>query len=145
MIYIVLVPLMVFFGLKDKAVILSWCARFAPEQGALVRSVWRGVDIKIGSYIRGKFIEIGLLWSVAYMTFLFMGLNYSFLLSFLVGISVIIPFVGAVVVTLPIAVIAFFQWGLAPMTGYVLLAYFCLLYTSPSPRDQRGSRMPSSA
>ena len=25
------------------------------------------------------------------------------------------------------------------------LDYFCLLYTSPSPRDQRGSRMPSSA
>ena len=23
--------------------------------------------------------------------------------------------------------------------------HFCLLYTSPSPRDQRGSRMPSSA
>ena len=23
--------------------------------------------------------------------------------------------------------------------------YSCLLYTSPSPRDQRGSRMPSSA
>ena len=25
------------------------------------------------------------------------------------------------------------------------LFYICLLYTSPSPRDQRGSRMPSSA
>ena len=25
------------------------------------------------------------------------------------------------------------------------LPIFCLLYTSPSPRDQRGSRMPSSA
>ena len=25
------------------------------------------------------------------------------------------------------------------------LAHICLLYTSPSPRDQRGSRMPSSA
>ena len=24
-------------------------------------------------------------------------------------------------------------------------AFICLLYTSPSPRDQRGSRMPSSA
>ena len=24
-------------------------------------------------------------------------------------------------------------------------SWFCLLYTSPSPRDQRGSRMPSSA
>ena len=27
----------------------------------------------------------------------------------------------------------------------VAIAGFCLLYTSPSPRDQRGSRMPSSA
>ena len=25
------------------------------------------------------------------------------------------------------------------------ITYVCLLYTSPSPRDQRGSRMPSSA
>ena len=40
-------------------------------------------------------------------------------------------------------------WNL--MAGYAGLvsvgqqAYVCLLYTSPSPRDQRGSRMPSSA
>ena len=27
----------------------------------------------------------------------------------------------------------------------ILLAYSCLLYTSPSPRDKRQSRMPSSA
>ena len=26
-----------------------------------------------------------------------------------------------------------------------ITGYICLLYTSPSPRDQRGSRMPSSA
>ena len=29
--------------------------------------------------------------------------------------------------------------------GVVSKYVFCLLYTSPSPRDQRGSRMPSSA
>ena len=29
--------------------------------------------------------------------------------------------------------------------GYGAGGYGCLLYTSPSPRDQRGSRMPSSA
>ena len=45
-----------------------------------------------------------------------------------------------------------FQEGI----GYKMIAFFvpfstypngyhCLLYTSPSPRDQRGSRMPSSA
>ena len=34
----------------------------------------------------------------------------------------------------------FIHWGL-----YSQIANNCLLYTSPSPRDQRGSRMPSSA
>ena len=29
--------------------------------------------------------------------------------------------------------------------GLAAMGYTCLLYTSPSPRDQRGSRMPSSA
>ena len=39
------------------------------------------------------------------------------------------------------------EQGLAtdPDTGEVLSCRGCLLYTSPSPRDQRGSRMPSSA
>ena len=29
--------------------------------------------------------------------------------------------------------------------GFQVQSIACLLYTSPSPRDQRGSRMPSSA
>ena len=33
----------------------------------------------------------------------------------------------------------------APYSGEYLNTETCLLYTSPSPRDQRGSRMPSSA
>ena len=37
-------------------------------------------------------------------------------------------------------------WEVDPDLPIVLCtAYSCLLYTSPSPRDQRGSRMPSSA
>ena len=31
------------------------------------------------------------------------------------------------------------------LAAYLKQIYSCLLYTSPSPRDQRGSRMPSSA
>ena len=34
---------------------------------------------------------------------------------------------------------------LSPQTVWRRSYYSCLLYTSPSPRDQRGSRMPSSA
>ena len=37
------------------------------------------------------------------------------------------------------------NWSLDQIRVQDLLREFCLLYTSPSPRDQRGSRMPSSA
>ena len=35
--------------------------------------------------------------------------------------------------------------GMPDLGGLMAQAQDCLLYTSPSPRDQRGSRMPSSA
>ena len=39
--------------------------------------------------------------------------------------------------------LAISKWMAKRMTGAQVIT--CLLYTSPSPRDQRGSRMPSSA
>jgi putative permease len=45
------------------------------------------------------------------------------LLSFLVGLSVIIPYVGAIAVTVPIALIGFFQWGFSAKLGYLLIMY----------------------
>ena len=35
--------------------------------------------------------------------------------------------------------------GFEERDNHILISDACLLYTSPSPRDQRGSRMPSSA
>ena len=122
-VYAVLVPLMVFFGLKDKDKLLAFFARFIPKKSELSFRVWREVDGKIANYIRGKFVEIVIVWGVTYVTFLLMGLDYSLLLSFLVGISVIVPYIGAVLVTVPIALIGFFQWGFVAKLGYLLLVY----------------------
>jgi len=122
-VYVVLVPIMLFFALKDKDKLLSFAATFIPKRSELIFQVWREVDQKIANYIRGKFFEILIVWAVTYVLFAVMGLNYSLLLSFLVGLSVIIPYVGAIAVTVPIALIGFFQWGFSPKLGYLLLAY----------------------
>ncbi len=122
-VYVVLVPIMVFFALKDKDKLLSFANKFVPNRSELTFQVWREVDEKIGNYIRGKFVEVMIVWVVTYILFAFMGLNYSLLLSFLVGLSVIIPYVGAIAVTVPIALIGFFQWGLSAKLGYLLVAY----------------------
>ncbi len=122
-VYLILTPLMVFFFLKDKEIILSWLGNFLPEERRLIGQVWAELDIKIASYIRGKFIEIMVVWVATFIAFAFMGLNYAMLLSLLVGLSVIIPYVGATVVTIPVAMIAYFQWGVTSEFGYLLGIY----------------------
>ena len=110
-IYLVLVPLLVFFFLKDKGLILDWLHGFLPRDHTLGQQVWREVDRQMGNYVRGKFLEVLVVWVATYAAFAFMGLQYAMLLAMMVGVSVIVPYIGAVVVTVPVALVAFFQWG----------------------------------
>ena len=123
LVYLILMPLMVFFFLKDKAVIITWVKHFLPADRRLAGQVWADVDMQIGNYVRGKFIEIVIVWIVTYVTFALMGLQFSMLLGVLVGLSVVIPYVGAVTVTFPVAVIAYFQWGFTSDFAYIMIAY----------------------
>ena len=123
LVYMILLPLMVFFFLKDKALILGWLANFLPEERRLLRTVWAELDIKIASYVRGKVVEVLIIWVVSYIAFALMGLNFAMLLSLVVGLSVIIPYVGATVVTIPVALIAFFQWGFTSELGWLMAVY----------------------
>jgi putative permease len=122
-VYLILLPLMVFFFLKDKDLILNWLGNFLPDERTLAREVWIDLDSKIASYVRGKFIEVLVVWFTSFIAFTFMGLNYAMLLSLLVGLSVIIPYVGATVVTIPVAMIAFFQWGATSEFWYLIAIY----------------------
>ena len=124
MVYLFLVPMMVFFFLKDKETIVNWFIQFLPRDLHLTQSVWKEVDIQLGNYVRGKFAEVIILMAMSYVTYSAMGLNYSILLSVLMGLSVIIPYVGATLVTFPVLGIAYFQWGLSSDEFmYIVIAY----------------------
>lgn len=123
LVYLILVPLLVFFFLKDKFIILYWAGSFLPKDRKLVSQVWSELNDKIASYVRGKFIEIMIIWFLTFIVFIYMDLDYAVLLSVLVGLSVIIPYVGATVVTLPVALIAYFQWGVSTEFWYLMAGY----------------------
>ena len=123
MIYLILVPVLVFFLLKDKSTIVQWFSGFLPNDIVLSKQVWKEVDIQIGNYVRGKFVEVLLLWSASYVTFAMMDLNYAMLLAVFMGLSVIIPYVGATLVTFPVLGVAFFQWGMGADFAYLVIAY----------------------
>ncbi len=122
-VYAFLVPLMVFFLLKDKPIFLRSFIKMMPKNRRLATRVWIEMQGQIANYIRGKFLEILIVGIVTYIILIFFDLRYPLLLSVVVGLSVLVPYIGAVIVTIPVALIALFQFGLSPDFYYLLLAF----------------------
>ena len=126
MIYLVLVPLMVFFLLKDKEQMLNAVRRVLPRNRGLAGTVWKEMNQQITNYIRGKVLEMAVTGVVSWIAFLVLGLNYALLLAVLVGVSVLIPYVGALAVTLPVTGVGLFQWGLSSDFWTLMVVYLVI-------------------
>ncbi|MCM2971895.1 AI-2E family transporter [Larsenimonas suaedae] len=122
-IYLVLVPILVFFMLKDQERLIGYFLSLLPRQRTLMTQVWKEMDGQIANFVRGKVIEIIIVGSVSYVTFVCFGLPYSALLGLMVGFSVLVPYIGAAAATLPIAAVAGFHFGLGDQFLYVMVAY----------------------
>ena len=127
-IYLVLVPLMIFFFLKDKRMIMDWLSRFLPSDRRLINHLWIEMDAQIGNYIRGKVYEIIIVGAAAYVVFKIWDLHYASLLALTVGLSVLIPYIGAFSITIPVALVAYFQWGLESDFYKILISYIVLQF-----------------
>jgi putative permease len=125
-IYLILVPLMVFFFLHDKEKITHWMVAFLPEKRPLLNTVWNEIDYQMGNYIRGKIVQIGLVFGVCYITFKLFGLDYSAILAFLVGVGVVVPYLGQMLAIIPLFLVAFFQWGVTLKLAYLGIAFGCI-------------------
>ncbi|MGE0486649.1 MAG: AI-2E family transporter [Gammaproteobacteria bacterium] len=123
LVYLILGPVLVFFFLKDKSAIIEWLTAFLPRERGVLTAVWRDVDNQIGNYVRGKFYEIFIVGAVTYTTLALFGMAYAPLLAVLVGLSVIVPYIGAAVVTVPVAVAAYIQFGWGDTFIWILVAY----------------------
>ncbi len=122
-VYLVLVPLLVFFLLKDKSRIVQWANQFMPTEIGLIRRVWSDVDRQLANYVRGKFVEIVIVGVVSFAIFVWRDLNYAALLAALVGVSVLVPYLGALVVTAPIMMVAYAQWGFGSDFAWIFFLY----------------------
>jgi putative permease len=122
-VYLVLMPMLVFFFLKDKELILAWVLRFLPPERPLAEQVWREVNAEIGGYVRGKIYEFLIVAVVTYLAFVVLDLQFSALLVITTGLSTFIPYIGVALAAVPVAVIAYAQWGTGPDFLWVMGAY----------------------
>ncbi len=125
--YFILVPLLVFFFLKDSGVILNWSKQYLPKNEGVGKQVWLEVREKIGAYVKGRVLEIIIVGVVSSIVFALLGLQYAVLLGALVGLSVIIPYIGAIVVTIPVVIVSLMQWGFSAHFLYLMIAYATII------------------
>lgn len=123
MVFIVLVPLLVFFFLKDREKLVAWLLRLLPARRHALGQVWKEMDQQIANYVRGKAVEILLVGASTFVCFSVFGLHYAVLLSVLVGLSVVVPYIGATVVTVPVAVVGWVQFGWSTDFAVVMVVY----------------------
>ncbi|MEM9255539.1 MAG: AI-2E family transporter [Pseudomonadota bacterium] len=126
LVYMILIPLLVFFFMKDRDKILSWLSGFLPAERPLLNRIWREMNDQVANYARGKALEVLIVGGVSYAAFTFFGLGYAALLALLVGLSVIIPYIGAALVTIPVVLVAFFQWGISGEFYWVVAVYLII-------------------
>ena len=126
LLYIILFPILVYFFMFDRKNIIEGCLKIIPGDRAMLSQVWSEMDIQLSNYVRGKVLEIFIVGVTAAILFASFSLNYGALLAVLVGLSVLIPFVGAFSVTIPIVIIGLLQYGLGT-EFYLLVGLYLLL------------------
>ncbi|MBF0627457.1 MAG: AI-2E family transporter [Magnetococcales bacterium] len=123
LIYLFLVPFLIFFFMKDKTELLTAFTRYLPRERTLLKRVLREVNTGVGGYIRGKFWEMLLLGAASYLGFVLIAFQYAFLVAVLTGLSVLIPFLGLAAVTIPVVLLGVLQWGITWEAIHPLLVY----------------------
>ncbi len=129
LIYVILVPFLVFFFLLDRDKLIHWLTKFLPEKRQAITTIWRQVDLQLGKYVRGKVLEIIIVTLAIYIPLLWFKIPYAFLLSVLVGLSVLVPFIGVAIVTVPVIIVTYLQWGFSANFIWIMSIYtiICIL------------------
>ena len=126
LLYIILFPILVFFFLFDRKNIMDGLSKLVPGNREMFSNIWTEMDMQLSNYVRGKTTEIFVVGLSAAIIFSLVGLKYSALLSVLVGLSVVIPYVGAFLVTVPVVIVGLLQFGLTS-EFYILITLYLLL------------------
>ena len=126
LVYLIIVPLMIFFLLKDKQRIIAWLGSFLPADHELSGAVWRDVNRQLQSFVGGKVVQMLVVGVVSFVVFAVIGLNYASLLAVIIAVAVLIPYIGAAAATVPVAAVALLQWGVSLDAAIAVGAYLVI-------------------
>ena len=127
LVYLVIVPIFTFLMLSNKSQLQSrFVTYILPSNQRIIHEFWPQLTKQIEGYMRGKLIHITIVSIVNTVAFMLFGLHYAILLGIGVGLSVVIPYVGAVIITIPILLVSVFQFGFGYTLVWLLAVYIII-------------------
>lgn len=128
LVYGFFIPILMFFFLKDHVLIMNTFKIVMPEKSEFCVNIWKDIHKQIDNYIRGKIFELVIVMLINVILFKYYKLAYANLLAFIVGVSVIIPYIGAIIVSIPIFLISAIQLGVSIDFCYLLIFYMIIQF-----------------
>ncbi len=126
-VYLVLVPVLVFLCLTEKDRLTGMVSDYLPRERGLILLVWSDINQQFLAYIRARVIEIIVVWAVSTIALLCFSFHYAYLLGLLIGLSVLVPYVGAVAAALPIILLGLIQYGAGAEFIYLMVTYLVII------------------
>ena len=125
LVYLIIVPIFSFYMLKDKDKLLKLSGHYLSSH-KLVSNFWGEMNRQISQYLNGKCIHIVLISIINGIAFALFGLNYALLLGIGVGLSVLIPYVVSLIITVPVIIIGLMQFGFSSFLAWLLVVYIII-------------------
>ena len=107
-----IVPFITFFMLIGGSGILDYLLDHVPARHAeIILHIASRIDGSLGNYLRGILTEAFVIFLVAFTGLLMFDLNYAAAIAILIGVSSLVPYLGAIVGAVLSSIVAYLQFG----------------------------------
>jgi len=109
-----------------KRAAMSW---FPARRANRIRRVWDDIEVKVGGWVRGQLMLMGIVGIISAVGYYFIGLQYWPALALFIAIAEAIPLVGPYIGTAPAVLVALTQPGGGLDTALIVVLFAIVLQT----------------
>ena len=121
---VIIIPFVTFFLLKDGRNMKKLLISYIPNRYfEMSLNVLYKMDLQLGGYLRGQFIEALVVGTLAILALWILGIKYFILIGIFAGLANLIPYVGPVAGAIPAIAVAITNGADSNQIIYIVLAF----------------------
>ena len=124
---VVIIPFVTFFLLKDGREMKKLLISYIPNRYfEMSLNVLHKMDMQLGGYLRGQFIEAVVVGSLSILALWILGVKYFILIGIFAGLANFIPYVGPVAGAIPAIAVAITNGADSNLIIYIIVSFIII-------------------